>query len=98
MLIYRLISKKTDVGSSSSEEREEVLASSEHHNPPQLSDAAKFCMLTKFMLPLVITHMVPDIAEQVDHDSELKLNSVRRQKLFLGLAAHKGIYILNPQI
>ena len=92
MLIYRLISKKTDVGSSSSEEREEVLASSEHHNPPQLSDAAKFCMLTKFMLPLVITHMVPDIAEQVDHDSEITLNSTNVDiKLFL-LAAHKGIF------
>ena len=92
MIIYRLISKKTDVGSSSSEEREEVLAPSEHHNPPQFSDTAKFCMLTKFMLPLVITHMVPDIAEQVDHDSEITLISTNvDMKLFL-LAAHKGIF------
>ena len=35
------------------------------HPPPKLSHAAKFCMLTKFMLPLVITQMVPDVAEQV---------------------------------
>ena len=35
------------------------------HPPPKRSHAAKFCMLTKFMLPLVITQMVPDVAEQV---------------------------------
>ena len=33
--------------------------------PPHLSLAAKFWMLTKFMFPLVISLMVPSVAEQV---------------------------------
>jgi len=33
--------------------------------PPRLTNLQKFGMLSRFMLPLVVTNMVPDAAEQV---------------------------------
>ena len=68
LIFYRLFSRKVTCDSEPSKENdEEGHTTCDDQSPPKLSSTAKVCMLTKFMLPLVITHVVPDIAEQVNH-------------------------------